>query len=119
MANILLIENDARIQKIFKSVLKAHKITAVATGLAALEQLEEGKFDIVISDYDLDGPLSGEDVWLWVKNNRPDMTERYMFCSGNDKVETLCSDAGIPCLLKPASLDQIRQAVKLFLERDQ
>lgn len=110
MAKILFIEDDVLIQNSFKRTLKAYELIVVSTGLEALSELQEGQFDLVISDYDLKGALNGEDVYLWVKINRPDLDKKYIFCSANDRSEKVCEENGLTFLPKgfftPAELKQ-------------
>lgn len=116
MASILVIENDKLLQKAFRRMLKDHEVTMVATGLEAIAALEDGKFEAVVSDYDLDGPLTGNDVWKWVEVNRLDLIKRYGFCSGNEDAERLCKRAQIPYVDKPASTAQIQALVATLLK---
>lgn len=116
MANILIIENDKQLQNAFRRMLRGeHVVTIVAEGTEALALLSDTPFDAVVSDYDIDGPLTGEDVWIWVKANKPELVDKYIFCSGNTGVEDMCSAAGIPCLLKPCSRSDIRNAINAVL----
>lgn len=117
MAKILLIEDSEMLQKSFRRVLRDHDLVVVSTGLDALQQLEVGQFDLVISDFDLEGPLNGEDVYLWVQTNRPDLLKRYIFCSANSRSEDICKRDGIPYLEKGDTTPaMIRQTVARTLE---
>lgn len=116
MADILVIENDKLLQKALRRMLRGHAVVMVATGLDAIALLEDVEFDMVISDYDLDGPLTGEDVLKWVRLNKPDLVSKYTFCSGNeDKMERLQREASVQYLLKPATAEQVQALIKTVL----
>lgn len=96
MAKLLIIEDNKMLQKSYKRMLKQHEVEIVSTGLEAIQLLEGGQYDLIISDGDLEGPLSGSDVWLWAKRERHDLIAKFMFCSGNTDIEKFCTEKGIP-----------------------
>jgi CheY-like chemotaxis protein len=117
MANILYIEDDPVVQRSASRFLRGHKVEIVGQGTQALILLSEGMpFDVIVSDYDLEGSITGEDVYLWVKSNRPELVNKYIFCSGNDRFEEKCVAAGIRFLKKPCSVTQIRTTINSVLE---
>lgn len=95
MANILVIEDDKLLQKSYRRMLRDHNLNVVDSGLEAMQLLERGKFDLVISDGDLRGSLSGIDVWKWVSNHRTDLLPKFIFCSGSMEVEKFCEKGNI------------------------
>lgn len=96
MAKLLIIEDSELVQKTYKRMFKTHEIQFVTTGLGAIQLLENGQYDAVISDGDLEDQLSGLDVWLWVQNNRKDLLPKFIFCSGNIHIGEYCEKQGIP-----------------------
>lgn len=96
MADILIIEDSELLQRAYRRLLRGHTLKIVDTGLEALKLLEDGKFDLIVSDGDLTGDLHGKDVWLWVKNNRPDLVNKFMFCSHNRDIADLCETEALP-----------------------
>lgn len=112
MAKVLFIEDDATVQRALSRVLKHHELTIVDRGTEAIVLLAENEYDLIISDYDLKGNLTGEDVYLWVRNERPHMASRYVFCAGSSRAETLCQAEGIPYVEKPYTITDLRRAVE-------
>ena len=114
MSRVLVIEDDKQLQKVMVRMVRTggHEVEAVSTGLEALAKLSDTIYDIVISDYDLEGPLTGEDVYHWVKANLPSLRHKYIFCSANDKSALLCKVSGLVYLEKPASTRAIMMAIE-------
>lgn len=56
MANILIVDDEARVRTILKIMLSSenHQVQEADNGLVALKMLEEGFFDLVISDLRMD-----------------------------------------------------------------
>lgn len=105
---VLIIENDALLQRSLDRLLrrwfKNADIWTADNGQLAINSLDE-QFDLIISDYDLNGPLTGGDVLSWIRKRRPDLVERFVFLSGNPIVETLHSRV----LLKPVFMAELHQ----------
>lgn len=67
-ARILVVEDDPAIRRVFESVLgrAGYEIEEAVDGVEALEKLEAGRFDLVITDLALPR-ASGLQVIKWVK----------------------------------------------------
>jgi CheY-like chemotaxis protein len=69
--NILLVEDDLVTTFITESLLKQHyNIKSVSTGYAALKEMEEGKYDLVLMDINLgDINMDGIKTMRMIRNN--------------------------------------------------
>lgn len=114
MANVLIIEDNEGVLKAYARALRDHTLTMVKSGVEALGLLEGGLFDSIISDYDIEGRLSGGDVFRWVQLNRPELVSKYAFCSHNEDAAQLCAEAGIMYYDKPV---RCRELLKFIEER--
>jgi CheY-like chemotaxis protein len=91
---ILLIEDDPRIQaieaKYLRKVFGADcSLWIVDNAAAAVELLgASAPFDLVVSDYDL-RYSNGGTVLAWVRANRPELLERYVFLSASTEPERI------------------------------
>lgn len=74
--NILVCEDDATNQKIMMRLLElaGHNVTLSANGEEMLDQLEQGSFDLVITDLNMVG-MSGTDSLKLYRFMRPDDTD--------------------------------------------
>lgn len=116
MGRVLLIEDNEDVQRAFQRVLRDHTMVTVTSGLVALETLEATtEFDIIISDYDLDGPLNGEDVFAWVQVNFPELAKKYLFSAANDRAEELCKETNTPFLAKPWKPAELRHTIATIM----
>lgn len=71
-ARVLIIEDEERIRSLLCDAFEAagHSVVQSSDGAQALKRLEEGEFELVISDIGLP-EVSGLQVARWIKTNRP------------------------------------------------
>lgn len=110
---ILHIEDDAALQKVIGRSLQRRldcDVVTVASPGDAIVALEGGvvAFDIVVSDYNIEGGTGGQ-VLDWVRANKPD--QKFMFLSDDDRIVT----AGVPYVRKPATGAEICNAISSLL----
>ena len=74
MARILIAEDDAAVQSFVSRALshRGHQVTAVGDGLLALDALNDGVFDLLITDIVMPG-LDGIELALKVTNDYPEL----------------------------------------------
>lgn len=109
MARILLIEDEVYIQKVWMRALKEHTLTVVSSGLAAIKALESADrmFDIILSDYNIEGGLTGIDVYVVATRISPAYSSKYIFCSANDLARQFAELEGVLFLEKPFPVKQL------------
>jgi CheY-like chemotaxis protein len=80
-SRVLIVEDEARIRSLLCDTFVAagHNVTEATTGTEALTRLEQGAFDLVISDLGLP-EVSGLHIARWIKENRPDT--RFILATG-------------------------------------
>ena len=100
---VLVVDDDRRVAQVVARSLSDHDVTIAIGGFEALERLDAGGFDVVLSDVmmpDLDGPGLYEEVALhW-----PDLAERFAFITGAPRgsaVTRAVKEAGRPVFHKP------------------
>jgi CheY-like chemotaxis protein len=98
---LLLVEDDP-IQLIVMTGLLGDvgfTVTAVESGNAAIAQLEEGDFTVILSDwYMADG--SGGDLYRWVCTTRPWLLDRLVYITAGDLAGPTETAVGVPVLPK-------------------
>ena len=114
---VLLIEDEPAVMSYVKAVLERSGYTVVCSesGADGLRKLESGDFLGVISDMRTPGGVNGADVYDWITVNRPELTSRLVFITGDiaheDTVATL-QKTGAPCVEKPFRVQQFISVVE-------
>jgi len=89
MKTVLVIEDDENLQRSYQRMLEGYKCSYAATADAAILALSEASFDYVTCDYNLERG-TGEDVFNWLTDNKPEQLERFIFiCGSFDSVATI------------------------------
>ena len=98
---LLLVEDDPIQLTVMTGLLGdvGFTVTAVESGNAAIAQLDEGEFAVVLSDwYMADG--SGGDLYRWVCTNKPWLLDRLLFITAGDLGDPEKTAVGVPVLPK-------------------
>ena len=114
--SILLVDDDAILVKGMKAILEAagHKVTGVLNGTKALEELEAGKFDLVITDVFFPGK---DGIEVILERSKSDSHAHVIALSGEGKYATdhylrLVRKLGADVILKkPFGAEQLLAAV--------
>ncbi len=82
--SILVVDDEVEIVRILKRILesKGYKVTTATDGQGALAAIERDNFDLVICDLKMPG-MDGRDLYEWLRRERPDMTHRVVFSTGD------------------------------------
>lgn len=94
------------------------EVAAASRGEEAIQQLENGAFDMIVSDIRMPG-LSGVDLFDWLKVHRPAMTRRILYTTGDSfdaKTRQFLDGNQVPYLGKPFDLKQLRQSLVQLVE---
>jgi PAS domain S-box-containing protein len=84
-----------------------------AQGAEAIEKLQQGAYDLIISDIRMPG-LSGIQLYQWIQANQPDMTRRILFTTGDSfdpETRGFLEQEKVPHLGKPFDLKKLKQAL--------
>lgn len=98
---LLLVEDDPIQLMVMTGLLGdvGFRVTAVESGNAAIAQLEEGEFAVILSDwYMADG--SGRDLYRWVCTSKPWLLDRLVYITAGDLGEPEKTAVGVPVLPK-------------------
>ena len=115
--NILVVDDDADVRQCIKLLLEhdGHEVTSADSGEAALAQLAQRKFDLVITDFSMPG-MHGDQLVARIRQLMPNQpiimatgfVEEYkVFGQASGGVDAL--------LLKPFSLKELREAIEQVL----
>lgn len=117
--HILLVEDEPHIASglIYNLEEEAYLVTHVETGEAALQQLWDKSFDLVVLDVMLPG-MSGIDVCRSIRKRDPKLPILMLTARGEDKDRIEGLEAGADdYLTKPFNLDEFLLRVKGILRR--
>jgi PAS domain S-box-containing protein len=94
------------------------EVTPCTRGDEAVQKLEAGTFDVIVSDIRMPG-LSGMDLYDWLKAERPGMLRRILYTTGDSfdgKTRNFLETNQVPYLGKPFDLKQLKQNLEQLLE---
>jgi CheY-like chemotaxis protein len=113
---VLVVDDEPTIVDLQKEILESlgAEVVAVSSGTAAIDALEERRFDLIVTDLKMPG-VSGQDLFRWVESNRPSAIHGFVFVTGEmdggpglDAVQR----SGVRYLLKPFSVEQYVAAMQ-------
>lgn len=114
---ILLIEDEPAVMSYVRAVLErsGYEVVCSESGVDGLRQLESGEFLGVVSDMRTPGGIDGADVHAWILANRPELTSRLVFITGDVASEETAATlrrTGVPCVEKPFRVQQFISVIE-------
>jgi len=114
---VLVIEDEPGVVALVRAALerRGYRVAQAASGVEGLQMLEAGEYAGVISDIRTPGGVSGADVQVWIRQNRPALAARLVFITGdvaNTETLALLRRTGAPCIEKPFRVRQLLEIVK-------
>jgi CheY-like chemotaxis protein len=82
---VLVVEDEEVLLCFLKTALERGgiKVVGAASGEEALGLLEKREFAGVVSDLRMPGQVGGAEIFDWVRQNRPKLSSRFLFITGN------------------------------------
>lgn len=89
---VLIVEDEEVLLSFLRTALERGGVQAVgaSTGAEALDLLAKEDFAGVVSDLRMPGGIGGAEIFDWVRQNRPELSSRFLFITGN-----VCDDYAI------------------------
>jgi CheY-like chemotaxis protein len=99
--SLLLADDEAVLLMVMSQLLKGagYHVTAVDSGNSAIAQLTTQDFDVIVADWHMDDG-SGQDLYRWVEEKRPDLVDRIVFLSGEGTGDVEAAAPGRPVFAK-------------------
>ena len=113
----LVVDDEPSVGRAIKLILKSdgHDVQTVPSGNAALALLEHRQFDLIITDYAMDG-MQGDELASRIKQLRPDQAIIMVTAFADDFNIHGKSSGGAACvLLKPFSIAALKEAIARIL----
>jgi two-component system, NtrC family, sensor kinase len=118
---ILVVDDERYILEFFVEVFKmyAMEVDTANDGKLAKERILEKDYDIVITDFKM--PLvSGKELYQWITDNRPALTNRVIFVTGDTasyETQSFFEKTGSRYIAKPFKIDEVKEAIQETLEK--
>jgi len=121
---VLLIEDEPAVMSYVRSVLErsGYQVVCSESGAEGLHLLESGDFLGIVSDMRTPGGVDGADVHAWVSRNRPELSSRLVFITGdiaNEETAATLQRTGAPCVEKPFRVQQFISVVEQTIGKPQ
>lgn len=106
---ILIVDDDQRMAKTLVDILqvKGFEAEAVHSGAEALDKIEEGVFDCVLTDIKMPG-LDGVELYREIKAKQPDLPVVLMTAYSSEKqIQEALHEGAIAALSKPLDINSL------------
>lgn len=82
---VLLVEDEASIREFQIQMLKGLDVEVVTADTAAAAQalVQREHVDVIVSDVRMPGEMNGMDLFHWICSERPELTDRFLFVTGD------------------------------------
>ena len=121
---VLVIEDEPSVLSFVKAALEraGYSVAPAATGAEALTMLQNESYLGVVSDMRTPGGVDGADVHAWISANKPELSSRVIFITGdivNEETAATLRRTGAPCVEKPFRVQQLLDVVKKVIGNPQ
>jgi len=107
MKRVLVLEDDDILARAARRQLsKDFEVEVFLNVEEAFEALLQRRFDVIVSDVNILGGMSGTDFFRKIQQTHPELVNRFMFYSASLDPSNL-SAFKVPVLLKPAPKDEL------------
>jgi CheY-like chemotaxis protein len=110
---ILVIDDDDRVRTLLKDILVfgGHQVIEASDGILGMKYLEEGRFDMVLTDLGMP-VMNGWEVAKWVKRKTPQVPVGLITGWGTHLEEEKVKESGVDLIIaKPFQVGEILEAV--------
>jgi CheY-like chemotaxis protein len=121
---VLVVEDEEILLSFLKTALERGGLNAVGatSGAEALDFLEQREFACVVSDLRMPGAIGGSEIFDWVRENRPGLSSRFLFITGNvsdaHAIETR-ERTGAAFIEKPFRIALLIELIKKIMARNE
>lgn len=114
---ILVIEDDERVRTLLRDILVfgGHQVIEASDGILGMKCLEEGKFDMVLTDLGMP-VMNGWEVAKWVKSKTPQIPVGLITGWGKNLEKEKIEESGVDLIIgKPFQVSEILEAVNHYI----
>ncbi len=118
---ILVVDDEKYILDFFVEVFRMYpmRVDTAGDGRAAMEKMRVTDYDLIITDFRMP-QMSGKELFAWVKENRPPLTQRIIFVTGDTvspETRSFFEESGHRYLAKPFKIEEVKDVILRTLER--
>jgi CheY-like chemotaxis protein len=113
---ILVIDDDDRVRTLLRDILVfgGHQVIEASDGILGMQYLEQGKFDMVLTDLGMP-VMNGWEVAKWVKRKTPQTPVGLITGWGINLEEEKIKESGVDLIIgKPFQVSEILDAVNQY-----
>ena len=114
---ILVIDDDERVRTLLRDILVfgGHQVIEASDGILGMKCLQEGKFDMVLTDLGMPA-MNGWEVAKWVKSKTPQIPVGLITGWGKNLEEEKIKESGVDLIIgKPFQVSEILEAVNHYI----
>ena len=118
----LVVDDESYITSLVQKALRVRLgliVQRVSTSLEVLEYLEEGNYDLIISDIRMPG-LDGFELFAWICRHRPELRDKFFFItgdSGSAELDGRIEALRVPVLRKPFAVEDLLMQCHRILDK--
>jgi CheY-like chemotaxis protein len=121
---VLVVEDEELLLSFLTTAVERGGVKAVgaASGREALGLLQHGEFSAIVSDLRMPGGIGGAEIYDWVGQNRPELSSRFLFISGNihdPLAQQTRERTGALFIEKPFRIAHLLELIKKILARNE
>jgi DNA-binding NtrC family response regulator len=121
---VLVVEDEELLLSFLTTAVERGGVKAVgaASGREALGLLQHGEFSAIVSDLRMPGGIGGAEIYDWVGQNRPELSSRFLFISGNihdPLAQQTRERTGALFIEKPFRIAHLLELIKKILSRNE
>jgi CheY-like chemotaxis protein len=93
-------------------------IDTARNGQAALQQMENLEYDLIITDYRMP-QMSGKELFNWIREHRPRLANCIIFVTGDtvsNETRTFFQENRCRFLAKPFKIEEVKEVIQQVLE---
>lgn len=119
-AAVLVVDDEEPVARLLARLLRdlGHHAQVVTSGAAALEAVQNGAFDLVLTDVKMPG-MNGFELYQSIRQADPELAKRVVFITGDTvtaATQARLAQSGNPYIAKPFSIDRLETLIGSLLK---
>jgi len=119
---VLIVDDELSVLEFEREVLLGvgAEVVAVDSGDEAIACLGAEEFDAILLDGKMPGRWDGPDIYRWVEENRPAMTQRVLLAvsdMSDAKIRRFLETSRCPCIVKPFEVKDLIALTRRLLQK--
>jgi len=112
---VLIVDDEETVRDVLSRILSSlgFRIETAESAEAATRIIEGGRVDIVVCDFRMPG-MGGQGLYEWMLRNRPELTERIVFCTGDTvskEAKEFLRETNARVVTKPFNMSQLARTL--------